>query len=167
MKNIGLIVVTTLSLFFIGFISGPFVLKLTEQFLGKEIVALTIFDSLTSQFSLGLLLAFCSICASCLLWAYSRKHSGYAPHLVFGLGLLVSFVAVAIAIAYKLLYSRYALQFMRDDFNHIPITLRPIDYFSWGFRLPLFVNAVIIAILLWMPRQRHKQEDNNVPIQNN
>jgi hypothetical protein len=165
-KHSWLIAGTTLSLFFIGFLLGPTVLRWTGIFIGEEFISYSFSEFLLPPVSLGLLLAFCSICAGCFLWAYSRTNSYYSPILVFVLGLLISLVTAAVAIGYKLLYTRHVLHIIGEDLNNIPMSMDGVNYFLLGFRLVLFVNVVIIAVLLWFSHQRQNQSDN-APVHNN
>ncbi len=158
---------TTLTLFLIGFLIGPFVVQWTAKIIGKEIVGFTISDWLVPPFSLGMLLAFCSICAGCLLWAYSRSRFAYPPRLVFGFGLLGSLLIAAVSIGFKLLQMRFVFKLPGDNLNNIPIAMRAINYFSLGFSLTLLVNIIVIVILLWFSRQGQEQKDNSVPAHNN
>jgi hypothetical protein len=93
-----------------------------------------------------------------VLWAYSRGYSKYDSRLVFGFGLLTSLTSAIIGIGLNLLKLRYIFSTptLNNEFDNFSLPAGSINYFSWGFGLVLFVNAVLIAVLLWLPRQRQK-----------
>jgi hypothetical protein len=56
---------------------------------------------------------------------------------------------------------------MRNELDNIPVAIKAIHYFSWGFGLTLFVNAIAITILLLLSRQRQGPKDNTAVVSNN
>jgi hypothetical protein len=158
-KHFWLIAGTTLGLFLVGFFIGPFVSQWTGTIIGNEIRALNLSDFLVAPLSLGSLLAFCSICAGGLLWAYSRSGFQYDSRVVFGLGLFTSLVTATAGVGFSLLRLRLILELTSNQVDNISVAASMINYFSFGFRLPLLVNALLIAILLWLSRQRQPQKE--------
>jgi hypothetical protein len=158
MKRLLSIAGLTFFLFILGLFSSSLVMQLTEKVLGKEIVATSVLSSFTPRLSFGFLLAFCSINAGGVLWAYSRGYSKYDSKTVFGIGLLISLTIAVVGIGLKLLALRYifSTSALKNEVGNYSLSADGINYFSWGFGLVLFVNAVLIAILLWLPRQRQK-----------
>jgi hypothetical protein len=167
MKHFRLIIGTTLVLFIIGSLTGTFLLKITEKILGREILGFSTLSSFMPSLSFGFLLAFCSICAGCVLWAYSKANAEYAPGLVFGLGLLVSVASAIIGIGLKLGQIRLVLNSFGNEPGTSVLSSGSVNYFSWGFGLPLFVNIIIIAVLLLISHQKQQQKDNSVATGNN
>src|SRR5688572_6655649 len=99
MKKLRSLVLTTGAILFIfGFSIAPFVLKLTEAYVNKGIVSLFVLDSFAPNLSLGFLLAFCSLSAGVMLWAYTRAGLSHPPNLIFILGLLVSLVSAFLSV---------------------------------------------------------------------
>jgi cell division protein FtsX len=78
--------------------------------------------------------------------------------MVFGFGLLTSLISAIIGIGLNLLKLRYVFSTstLNNEFENFSLPADGINYFSWGFVLVLVVNAVLIAVLLWFPRQRQK-----------
>jgi hypothetical protein len=165
-KHFWLIAITTLGLFLVGFLIGPFVFQRTAQFIGKEVVGFTLSDFLVAPISLGLLLAFCSICAGCLLWAYSRNNFEYPPLAVFGLGLIVSLFSATVSIGFKLLQMRSILHLTGGSLDSISLSMGAINYFSLGYGVTLMVNIILIAILLWFSRQQQEYKDSHATVHN-
>ncbi len=167
MKHFRLIAGTTLFLFIIGLLSGSLVVKLTEKILGRTFIGLSILSSFTPQLSFGFLLAFCSICAGCFLWAYLQYRAVNNPKLVFGLGLLISITSAVIGTVLKLIQLRLAFDSFGNQVKNDVLSAGTINYFSWGFSLTFFVNVVIIVFLLLVSRQKQQQKDNNMSIGSN
>jgi hypothetical protein len=156
----------TLALFFLGSFFSPFVLKWTEKVIDQEIIAHTLSDFLAPRVSFGLLLAFCAICAGCLLWANQKNRLVYDPKIVFGLGLLISFLTSTIGIGSKLLQYRFALSGMGNELDNIPVAATAIHYFSWGFGLTLIANGIIIALMLLLSRENQEHKEKTISVSN-
>ena len=132
MKHFRLIAGTAFVLFIIGFFSSSCTLKLTGTILGGEILGSTIWESLYPKISFGLLLAFCSISAGVLLWAYSKNRSSYSSIPIFGFGLLVSIISAIVGVWLKLLEIRNMFAEFGDKPKITFLAAGSIDYFSWG-----------------------------------
>jgi hypothetical protein len=156
MKKLRSLVLTTGAILFIlGFSSGSYVLKLTETYVNTEIVNLFVLDSFTPNLSLGFLLAFCSLSAGVMLWAYTRAGLPHPPNLVFLLGLIVSLTSAFLSVWLHLKQLRL-IESQFDVFGNTPLSIRIINYFSWGSTFVFFVMGIITIFLLWVP---HLKED--------
>jgi hypothetical protein len=157
MKYFKLTLGTALILFILGFISGYYLLKLTETFLGIKTIAITQWDSLTPNFSLGFLLGFCSLSAGVILWAYGKSQLPHHPIFIFGLGLLASIISATISISLKLIQLQLVFSRLETDFGNnplpAPISTGGINYFSWGFGTVFFISAITTISLLWIARK--------------
>lgn len=140
MKTLLLILVTAIFLFFIGFLSGSFMLELTEKTLDIEIIT-TPTTVYSPHISLGFLLAFCSIGAGGILWAYSKTSSKYNSILVFSSSLLTSLLIVASKITLKLFENR---EFLKGVTNFY-LTTENVNYFQWGYLsvLPMYFYIIL------------------------
>jgi hypothetical protein len=158
MKRLRLILGTALILFVVGFLSGFYLLKLTENSLGITTIGFTLWDSLTPNLSLGFLLAFCSLSAGIISWAYSKSQLPQRPILIFSLGLLISIISASISIWLKLLQAQLIFPDLKTNFGNNPLITQfstgSINYFSWGFEAIFFVSGIITIALLWISRWR-------------
>src|SRR5688572_3331207 len=130
MKKLRSLVLTTGAILFIlGFSTAPFAVTLTEMYVNKETVALSPLDSLRPNFSLGFLLAFCSLSAGVMLWAYTRTGLSHLPNLVFIVGLLVSLTSAFLSIWLYLRQLRF-FESQFDTYGNIALAAGAINYFS-------------------------------------
>jgi hypothetical protein len=153
-----LVAATTIILSIIGFSVGSFVLKLTEHFINKETLALSPLDSLTPHLSLGFLLAFCSLSAGVVLWAYNKTNLSFSPSLVFIVGLLVSLMSAFFSVWLYLRQLRF-IESQFDTYENISLSVKVINYFSWGANFVFFVSGMIAIFFLWLPHLRGGSTD--------
>lgn len=154
MKHLrSLVAAITIILFIVGFFAGSFALKLTETFINRETLGLSVLDSLTPNLSLGFLLAFCSLSAGVMLWAYIKTNFPFSPSLVFISGLIVSLTSAFLSVWLHLRQIRF-IESQFDTYRNIPLTVRGINYFSWGSTIVFFISGVITIFFLWIPHLR-------------
>ena len=151
-----LVAATTIVLFIVGFSAGSFALKLTETFINRETLGLSVLDSLTPNLSLGFLMAFCSLSAGVMLWAYIKTNFSFSPSLVFIFGLFVSLTSAFLGVWLYLRQLRF-IETQFDTLGNIPLTVRGVNYFSWGSTIVFFVSGMITVFFLWIPHFRESQ----------
>ena len=149
---------TTIILFVVGFSAGSFALKLTETFINRETLGLSAPDSLTPNLSMGFLLAFCSLSAGVMLWAYVKTNFSFSPSLVFIFGLFVSLTSAFLGVWLHLRQLRF-IETQFASLGNIPLTVRGVNYFSWGSTIVFFVSGMITIFFLWIPHFRESQID--------
>ena len=153
-----LVVATTIILFIVVFFAGSFALKLTENFLNIETLALSPLDSLTPRLSLGFLLAFCSLSAGVVVWAYNKTNLSFSSSLVFIFGLLTSLMSAFFSVWLYLRQLRF-IESQFDTFGSTSLSVKVINYFSWGATFVFFISGMITIFFLWLPHLKEGSLD--------
>ncbi len=155
MKHLRLILGTALVLFFLGLAAGPYALKITEVFLDKKTISMSIGDPFFPGLTLGLLLALCAITAGVILWAYGRSRLPGHPVLVFGFSLLILIIAAAAETWLKLLQGKFIFyDLLVDESMNNSIPTRVINYFSFSSETVLLAGGMATVALLWVARRQ-------------
>ncbi len=160
-KYIIITAITTLLLLVLGLWSVPLLLgQITDSVIQSPVATLTSEENVNFYWSGGLVPAACAPAAMAMLWAYSRKRSGWPRVYGFFLWLVVAIASVAAGIVIRLL-SIWNLERLTRSLGNVrvSVSLRYLGYYRWGFRALLIVCGVSTIILFLMSLQRTETVD--------
>ena len=147
--------VTMFILLVFGFWLGPSVtVRATKAIIENQLVLLRPEEAVSSALAGGILLAFCAPAAMAMLWAYSRKRSGWPRTYGFFVCLLVGLTSAVGGVGLRMLLIGRLLKSLVDPEHAIPFGFLSTEYFQWGFGAVIVVCGAITAVLFMRSLQR-------------
>ena len=158
-KYVILTVITAFLLLMLGFWSGPWVLVYIVHILNQLGLCICFVEAETTyEFSalVGALLATCAPTATVMLWAFSRKQSGWPRAYGFFLFLLPTVISAAAGIGFGLLSLKGHLGSVEYDIS----VWYALAYLLWWAFGTLLGGCGLITIILFFISPRRKRTCN-------